>query len=188
MRRRRRKGLRVLLDHLLDVLLEPHEHLLPDVDIEVHLDRLAGGFDGDAACERHCRRNAKCSADQRSFHFLPPDGGDGLGAGACVGAALPCCSLFVVLSTSTFSAGESIGNGTTGAMTWVGSLKALAIWMSARNGPLILRLSFSGSLLKAECTRLAMIPWPGPSDTVSIARRVANFPARSPSRRMTIER
>src|SRR5919112_139191 len=162
MRRWRRERLRVLLDHLLDVLLQPHQDLLPDVDIEVHLDRLARCFDRDAARQGQRGERRRGHSHQLSFHLVPPDGGDWAGGGACFGGVLLGCSVLVVLSTWTFSAGESIGNGITGAMTCVGSLNALAIWIRARNGPVMFRLSLSGSLLKAEWTRLATIPWPGP--------------------------
>ncbi len=67
-------------------------------------------------------------------HFFPPGGGDWFADGCCAAGCVVCCSFLLVLRTSTLSAGESIGNGMTGAITSVGSLKAFAIWMSARNG------------------------------------------------------
>ena len=150
----------VLLDHLLHVLLKPHEHLLPDVDVEVHLDRLVGRPDGYARAERRYGGYPSRQSPDRSdhtFHFLPPGGGDCCDGGVGLGA-LAGCSFFVVLSTSTLSAGESTGNGITGAMTWVGSLKDFAIWISARKGPLMFTFNFRGSLLKARWTRPAMMP------------------------------
>ena len=55
-----------------------------------------------------------------------------------------------VLITSTFNAGESIGKGITGAIVSVGSLKALAIWMIARNGPLMFTFNLSGIFENTE--------------------------------------
>src|SRR3569833_2804912 len=120
-RRRGREGLRVLFDHLLDVLLKADQHLLLDVDVEVNLDRLVGGLDRDAAGERQHRGDAPRKPHGfplNSRHFAPPGGGDVVVAllGSVAG-----WSCLVVLSTSTFSAGESIGNGITGAITCVGS-------------------------------------------------------------------
>src|SRR5437764_14937867 len=78
--RRWREGLRVLLDHLLNVLLQPHQHLLADGDVEVDLDRLVGRLDRDAAGKRErCRQSGECETG--SFHFFPPGGGDRGGGG-----------------------------------------------------------------------------------------------------------
>src|SRR5438270_10321790 len=128
--RRGREGLRVLLDHLLDILLQPHQHLLLDIDIEVDFDRLVRRLDGDAACERERRRyrDDEPQGVQIPLHFVPPGGGDCRGGATCdTGLGLVCCSCLTVLRTSTFSAGESTGNGITGAITWVGSLNPLPI-------------------------------------------------------------
>src|SRR5438270_1796475 len=188
--RRRRERLRIFLDHLLHILLQPHQHLLLDVDIEVDLDRFVRRLDRDATCKRkRCRQRGELQRDRGSFHLVPPGGGDCLGGAPLdTGLGCDCCSCLVVLRTSTLSAGESTGNGMTGAITWVGSLKALPIWMSARNGALMFTFRRSGSLLKAERTSPASRPWLGPSETWSTVSRVANSPARSPSRRMIIVR
>src|SRR6185369_1575361 len=123
----RRKRLRVLVDHLLDVLLQPHQHLLTNGDVEIDLDRLVRRLDRDATGQGHGGRQGG-ELEHGSGHFFPP-GGVAWGGGvlSVVGLALPCCSTLVVLSTSTLSAGESTGNGITGAIACVGSLKALPI-------------------------------------------------------------
>jgi len=51
--RSRREGLRVLLDHLLNVGRKANDDLLADVDVEVDVDRLVRRLDGDAARQRH---------------------------------------------------------------------------------------------------------------------------------------
>ena len=48
--------LRVLVDQLLDVALQPDQHLLPDRDVEVDLDRLVGRLDRNAARQRRAEQ------------------------------------------------------------------------------------------------------------------------------------
>src|SRR6185437_8417295 len=188
--RRGRECLRVLLDHLLHVGGEPNHDLLADIDVEVHVDRLVRRFHRDAAVQRHGKRGpgrelgAPCPL---SGHFFPPGGGDCFAGCDCGAGAVVCSSCLLVLSTSTLSAGESIGKGITGAMTCVGSLNPFAIWISARNGPLMLTFSRSGICANTLCTSPATKPWVGPSDGPSIVRLVANSPARSPFRRTIID-
>ena len=134
-------------------LAEPDQHLLLDVDVEVDLDRLVRRLDRDAASERQPRRRTGRRASPLCIvsASLLTSGWWGLvGVASGFRRGRSGSSLLVVLSTSTLSAGESTGNGITGAITCVGSLKPLVIWMSARNGPLMFTLSFSGSLLKAR--------------------------------------
>src|SRR4029079_10557041 len=63
--RRRREGLRVGLDHLLNVGRKAHDDLLTDVDVEVDVDRLVGRLNGDAAIQRN--RNGESRRKPRGF-------------------------------------------------------------------------------------------------------------------------
>src|SRR4051812_32501968 len=191
MGRSRREGLRVLLDHLLNVLLQAHRHGLSDVHVQIDVDRLVGRLHVDAAGQRHRKRDS--GRDLRrpfpwSGHLVPPGGGDWFVLSGCGAGRVLCSSVLLVLSTSTLSAGESIGNGMTGAMTCVGSLNDFAIWMIARNGPLMLMFSRIGIFEKTWWTSPATKPCAGPSDTPSIVSVVANSPARSPFNRTIIDR
>src|SRR5437762_3304523 len=149
LRRALGERLRVLIDQLLDVPLQPHQHLLTDRDVQVDLDRLVGRLDRNTTrqrCGKEHRGEQPGSCKLWHHHLLSHFVVGGLetftDSSGGVWAWL-CCSS--TRRTSVVIPGiSSSGRGNTSLITWRGSTTDLAVAISARNGPLIVTFILSG--------------------------------------------